>query len=260
MNALANLCDGIESAAVHVACLHAHDRAIVDIWKGIETHPPLCVDGNTYNPVAPKSHQRQCFLRARVHLIADHHRERRCAKQSMCFNIPAGACQQCVPCGRQCGEVRRRGTGDKPARALRGQMEDLLEPPQRDVLERCIGGRRNYKTGVLIPCGGEPICRDGRRKRPAGDEAKESPTGCCHGGRRTDFIEFSEHHLRAGCKVLKGLIESGKCGKRLRLRCDGARVERFKVAACALRRVVQEVGHRSGKYNRPSFKVRQLAR
>src|SRR5579862_4309117 len=102
VSALAYLCDRIESAGVHVACLHAHDRTIVDVWKGVEAHPPLRVDRNTYNPVAPKSHERKCFLHARMHFIADNDRERWCPEQSMCFNIPASVCQQCVPCGRQC--------------------------------------------------------------------------------------------------------------------------------------------------------------
>src|SRR6202051_4218872 len=86
VSALADLWDGIESATVHVACLQAHNRAIVDVWKGVEAHPPLCVDGNTHNPVAPKSHERKCFLHARMHFIADHDRERWCSKQSMCLD------------------------------------------------------------------------------------------------------------------------------------------------------------------------------
>src|ERR1700730_760710 len=102
VSALADVWDRIESAAVHVACLYAHNRAIVDVGKGVEVHPPLCVDRNTHNPVAPKSHERKCLLHARMYFIADYDRERRCSKQSMRFNIPASAFQQRVPCGRQC--------------------------------------------------------------------------------------------------------------------------------------------------------------
>src|ERR1700692_1042880 len=53
----------------------------------------------------------------------------------------------------------------------------------------------------------------------------------------------------------KGLIEPGKCGDRLLLRCDRTSIERIKVAACSLRRVVQEVVHSRGKYKRPSLRV-----
>ncbi len=195
VSALADPGNGIESAAVHVARLRAHDRAFVDIRKGIEAHAPLCIDGNAHHPVAPQSHHRKCLLRAGMHLIADHHRERWRSKQSLCFDIPAGARQQRVACSRQCGKIRRRGAGDKSAGALRGQMEDILQPAQRDLLERRIGGRGNHHTGVLIPGGGEPVCGHGCRQRPAGHEAKESPAGRCHRGRRADFIQFREHRL-----------------------------------------------------------------
>src|ERR1700674_1745247 len=130
VRALADLWDGIEGAAVHIACLHAHNRALVDVWRGVEAPPPLRVDGNTHNPVAAKSDERKCFLHAGMHFFADHDRELRCSKQSMCFNVPAGSSQECMPCGRQCGKVRRRRTGDKPARALLRQMENILYPPQ----------------------------------------------------------------------------------------------------------------------------------
>ena len=114
-----------------------------------------------------------------------------------------------------------------PPALCKGRWKISFSPPQRDVLERSIDGRSNHKTGVLIPRGGEPICGHRRRKRPAGHESKESSAGRCHGGRRADFIQFSEHRLRAGRMFWKGLIEVGKCGKRLLPRCDGASVERF---------------------------------
>ena len=49
----------------------------------------------------------------------------------------------------------------------------------------------------------------------------------------------------------KGPIEPSKCGDRLLPSCDGASVERFEVAACPLRRAVQEIA-RSGEKYRPS--------
>jgi len=69
VSALADLWDWIEGAAVHVARLNAHYCAVVEHWKRIEAHPSLCVDGNTHNPVAPESHERECFLHARMHLM-----------------------------------------------------------------------------------------------------------------------------------------------------------------------------------------------
>ena len=52
--------------------------------------------------------------------------EWRRTKQSICFDIPASACQQRVPRGSECCKVRRRCTRDKTARAVQRQMQDIL--------------------------------------------------------------------------------------------------------------------------------------
>src|SRR5260221_8073633 len=118
-----------------------------------------------------------------MYLVTNYDGEWQCTKQSICFDIPASACQQRVPRSSECCKIRGRCTRDKSACTLRRQMQDILRPAQRDLLECSIGGRRYHKTGVLIPRCGEPICGHCHWKRPANHETKESSAGRCHRGR-----------------------------------------------------------------------------
>src|SRR5271155_2667372 len=75
VSAFADLPDGIKGSGVHIACLHAHYRAVINVREHLKAHPSLCVDRNTHNPVSPESHERKRLLHARMNLVADHDRE-----------------------------------------------------------------------------------------------------------------------------------------------------------------------------------------
>src|SRR3984893_344522 len=183
-----------------------------------------------------------------MHLVADHEPERRCSKQPLRFNIPPNATKQCVSRGGERCKVRRCRTGDKPASAFHGQMKKILEPAQRDGLERGVGGRGDEKPGVLVPRGCKPVCRHRDWKRPANHESEKSSAGRRHGSRRTDFIQFGEYRLSGRCMFGENLFEFGECGNRLLGRCDRASIERFEITARPPRRSVQEVSHCDVKY------------
>src|SRR6185312_5635385 len=105
----------------------------------VDAHPTLCIDGHAYHSLAPETNQRERFLHARMHFITGHYGERWSSKQSVRFNIPVRSSQQCVSRGGETRDVGRRSTCDEPARALCGQMENVLDPTQGDVLECGVG-------------------------------------------------------------------------------------------------------------------------
>src|SRR5467141_2914429 len=122
-------------------------------------------------------------------------------------------------------------------------MEKILEPAQRDGLERGVGGRGDEKTGVLVPRGCKPVCRHRHWQRPANHESEKSSAGRRHCGRRTDVMTFGESRLSGRSMLGTSLFEYGECGDRLLCRCDRSSIKRIEITARTPRRSVQEVTH-----------------
>ena len=93
----------------------------------------------------------------RMRLVADDHRDRRRAEESVAPRRPSRHCASTAwRAARERGEVRHRRAGDEAPRQFRRQAEHVEQPAQRDLLQR--GGR---------PATPATARRSGPRRRPA---------------------------------------------------------------------------------------------
>lgn len=81
----------------------------------------------------------------RMRLLADHHRHRRRAEQTLSLDIPAGPAQHLAARGSETDEVGNRGAGHEAYRGSFRQAEQVEEPLLGDRFGRGAGRR-----GVVV--------------------------------------------------------------------------------------------------------------
>ena len=89
-----------------------------------------------------------------------------------------------LPGGGERREVGGRGAGRQRAAPVGGQLEELLQPADRDGLEACAERRADPAERVLVERGRQPVGAERRRRDPARDEVEEARPG--RGGGRVE--------------------------------------------------------------------------
>ena len=95
------------------------------------------------------------------------------------LDVPTGAAQHLVPCGRERGDVGSVGTRHESHARFRRESEQIEDPSRRAGFQGCDGGRHHVKGCVLVPGRDEPVGGDRLRVAAAGDEPEVArPRGC----------------------------------------------------------------------------------
>src|SRR5215472_2602276 len=189
----ANLLRGIKSPGVYISGLNANDGSFGQARKPISTHSSLRVSFDRGQALCSKSRYAQSLQNRGVNFSPGDHFDRWRTEQTVFRNVPTRPFQQGVSCGKQRGKVRYRRATNQPARAIRGKSERLAGPLESDVLQLYSNRRHNAKRCVLVPCAGNPTCRQRRRDDSPIHKTEIAPARVGCRGWRTDVVQLPEH-------------------------------------------------------------------
>ena len=99
------------------------------------------------------------------------------AGEAVLLDVPVVACEQGVAGGCEAGGVCHLRSGDEGEAGGGGEMKKLLEPSACCFLDDGCCGGAGEETGVLIPCGGEPVGSESGGERAADDPTVEAASG-----------------------------------------------------------------------------------
>lgn len=102
--------------------------------------------------------------------------------------------------GGEAGEVGHCCAGDDGAGGLFGEVEEIAEPGEGDILKDGGGGGHDAEGGVLIPGADHPTGGEGGGGGAAGDEAEEAAALGGDGGGGAVLVYFFED-VFGGCWV-----------------------------------------------------------
>src|SRR6185437_9850247 len=105
--------DRIEVAGVHVSRLQAENRAVIERRQEFGLHATLRVGWNSNHAIAAESEEREGLERTDVNFVAHDDGELGSAKETLRFDVPSCALEECVTRGGETAEVGHGGAGDE---------------------------------------------------------------------------------------------------------------------------------------------------
>jgi hypothetical protein len=174
--------DRVEVAVVDAAGRRPHDRRLPaqGLQQAVElgkVDAARRVRHEAVHVVRAEPGHRHRFLGARMEVAAREHRHGGDPREAGALDVEPVLLACPVARGGRSGEVGHRRAGREHAAPAGGQLEEIEEPRERDLLEPRPERGGHPDAVVLVEHRGEPIGGEGRRRAAADDEVEETRAG-----------------------------------------------------------------------------------